>query len=108
MSKSVWLPLRPDHPAYPPRIDFSARGSGKYSLLLSISYSRTPRFITKARAADARDFWRDADTPTMNPSIRRVPPLAIRDCSAFADLTSRLDGAAKALTAAARQSMRVC
>jgi hypothetical protein len=80
--------------------DFSASGGGKHSLAaIQPLLARLRRMITKARGADARDFWRNADTPRMDAgdpagSGTGDPRLA----ATYTDLTDRLDAAAKALT----------
>ena len=80
--------------------DFSASGSGKHSLAaVHPLLPRLRRIITKARAADSRDFWRDADTPNLDPSDPAGTTTGDPRLLAFTDLTSRLDAAAKAFTA---------
>jgi hypothetical protein len=75
-------------------VDFSASGAGKRSLAsVQPLLARLRRIITRARAADARDFWRNADMPRVDAS----DPAG--SASGDPDLTQRLDDAVTGLTA---------
>lgn len=74
--------------------DFSASDAGKRNLAsIQPLLARLRRIVTRARAADARDFWRNADMPRADP----IDPTG--SATAFKDLTDRLDVATAGLTA---------
>ncbi len=82
----------PDERAASLLFDFSASGAGKRSLAsIQPLLARLRRIITRARSADARDFWRNADMPRVDVSD---PPRVD-----LTDLAQRLDAAVTGLTA---------
>jgi hypothetical protein len=96
---SIVAPVdNPIDPSTSVLFDFSASDAGKRSLAsLQPLLARLRRIITRARAADARDFWRNADLQSL---VNETDPAgSASDVPAFKDLTDRLDAAATSLTA---------
>ncbi|MDQ6830119.1 MAG: hypothetical protein M3081_14780, partial [Gemmatimonadota bacterium] len=82
--------------------DFSASSAGKQSLAsVQPLIARLRRIITRARAADARDFWRNADMTRLDPTDLTGSATGDARLVGFKDLTKRIDDAATTLTAAA-------
>jgi hypothetical protein len=81
--------------------DFAAADAGKQSLAsLQPLLVRLRRLVTRARAADARDFWRAADMPRADAADPAGSATGDPRLIAFKDLTDRLDLAINGLTAA--------
>jgi hypothetical protein len=80
--------------------DFSASDPGKRSLAsVQPLLARLRRIVTRARAADARDFWRNADMPRVDASDPAGAASGDPRLVAFKDLTQRIDAAVASLTA---------
>lgn len=80
--------------------DFAAGDAGKHSLAsVQPLLARLRRMITKARAADARDFWRNADMPRVDPADPAGSASGDPLLAEHLELSQRLDAAATALTA---------
>ncbi|MEP6689804.1 MAG: hypothetical protein ABJD07_01540 [Gemmatimonadaceae bacterium] len=84
------------------RFDFSTSAAGRRSLAtVQPLLARLRRMVTRARAADARDLWRNADVPRADAADPGGSASGNARLVAFKDLTQRLDVAAVAMTAAA-------
>lgn len=94
-------PAAPVDPATTVLFDFTAADAGKQSLAsLQPLLLRLRRIITRARVADARDFWRAIDMPRADASDPAGVATGDPRLTAFKDLTDRLDIAVNGLTGA--------
>jgi hypothetical protein len=94
-------PPGPIDPAKTVLFDFAAADAGKQSLAsLQPLLVRLRRLVTRARAADARDFWRAADMPRADATDPAGSATGDPRLIGFKDLTDRLDLAINGLTAA--------
>jgi hypothetical protein len=91
----------PIDPAKTLLFDFSASDAAKRSLAtMQPLLARLRRIITRARAADARDFWRAADMVRADATDPTGSASGDPRLVAFKDLTTRLDTGINGLTAA--------